>query len=154
MLDIVLTIFTVIAIGWLARRTGVLAQGSHKALNDFVYYISMPALILGRLMTTPIGAGQVTLLLANALPIILITAIVLVLAKLKLLSPKLAGALLITSFFGNIIFMGFPVVELRYGTPALADAAIITFVANLLVFTLGLACVGLISNKSWMEFAK
>ncbi len=154
MLDIVLTIFAVIALGWLARHFGILAQGSQKPLNDYIYYVSMPALILVRLMATKIGGEQVALLMANALPVLAMVALVLALARLKILQPKLAGALLITSFFGNIIFMGFPAVQLRFGPAALGDAAIITFIVNFLIFTLGLASLGFISGKSWFKFAQ
>jgi len=154
MLDIVLIIFAVIAFGWLSRHFGILPAGSQKQFNDYIYYVSMPALILVKLMTTKIGSEYLVLLLANALPIVLIVGIVLALHRLKIFSSGLAGALLISCFFGNIIFMGFPIVEMRYGPSALADAAIITFVTNFLIFTLGLACIGLLSNKPWIKFAK
>ncbi|MFK4765188.1 AEC family transporter [Desulfobaculum sp. SPO524] len=49
-----LPLFAMIIAGWYAQRRGILGEGSATALNDFVYYFSLPALMFVSLATTPI----------------------------------------------------------------------------------------------------
>lgn len=50
-----LPLFLMVLVGWYAQRKGVLSDGSAAALNDFVYYFALPALIFVSLATTPIA---------------------------------------------------------------------------------------------------
>ncbi|WP_243544040.1 AEC family transporter [Pseudodesulfovibrio tunisiensis] len=50
-----LPLFLMVLGGWYAQRRGILADGSAAALNDFVYYFALPALIFVSLATTPIS---------------------------------------------------------------------------------------------------
>ncbi len=154
MLDIVLFIFGIMAAGFLARQFGLLPADSYKPLNDYIYYVSMPALIFAKLALVHLGLEHLPLLAANLIPITAMMVISVGIWKLRLCSRKLSAALLLTSFFGNIVYMGFPIVEMKFGADALSSAAIIAFVYNLMIFTIGMALLSRMSGSSDKEFAR
>lgn len=147
MLETVVLVFGVIALGFLARHFGLLPKGAYRPINDYVYYVSMPLLIFVKLADTPLGAQQLSLAAASALPILACMGIVAILWKLRACSPKTCASLLLASFFGNIVYMGFPVLQMRFGEGAIADGAIISFVYNIILFTLGFALLGLMLSR-------
>ena len=147
MLDIVLFVFGIMALGYLSRHFGLLSQDSHKSINDYVYYVSMPLLIFSKLAQASLGQDSIALLLANAIPIAAMMALVLAAWKLRLVGNRMAAVLLLTSFFGNIVYMGFPVVQETFGEAALAQAAMISFVYNLMLFSIGFYLISLMAGR-------
>lgn len=141
MLTAVLVSFAVIGLGWLARRLDVVAAGAEKVFNDYLYHIAMPALIFGKLSSAGLSGVGWRLIAANSLPVVAIIVLILGLRRAGIAGPGLAGELLITSAFGNTVYLGFPVVALRLGGSFLALAAIVTSVHYLIVFTAGLAAL-------------
>ena len=153
MLDIVLFVFGIMALGYLSRQFGLLSPDSHKPINDYVYYVSMPLLIFSKLAQASLGPESFTLLLANAIPIAAMMALVLAAWKLKLVGNRMAAVLLLTSFFGNIIYMGFPLVQEKFGEAALAQAAIVSFVYNFMIFSIGFYLLSLMMDKKAVKAA-
>lgn len=154
MLDIVLFIFGIMAVGFLAKHFGLLPEGAYKPINDYVYYISMPALVFAKLAETHLGPEHLVLLLANLLPIAAMMLLVVALWKWKIVTPKMAAALLLTSFFGNIVYMGFPIVKLKFGASALSSAAIISAIYNFMIFGIGMLILSAIAGKKGNEGKK
>ncbi|HAM35111.1 MAG TPA: hypothetical protein DEB40_10540 [Elusimicrobia bacterium] len=134
----VIVSFAVVGLGWLARELKVLGPGAEKPFNDYLYYFAMPALILDKMTTAGLSGTDWRLVAANALPAIMVLLIVVGLWKAGALRVKLAGELLVTAAFGNTVYLGFPVVALRLGSPAVALAAAVTSVHYFVVFTLGI----------------
>ena len=153
MIEIVFAIFGVIALGYVARWAGILPESAYKPLNDFVYYISMPLLIFTKLAETNLGAEHLLLAATNALPMLVAMAAVALLWKFRACKPKTCALLLLGSCFGNIVYMGFPVLQLRFGAGSIAEGAIISLVSNLLMFTLGFALLGMMSGVKWGKLA-
>ena len=154
MLDIVLLIFGIIALGFLARQARLIPENAYLAINDYVYYISMPALIFSKLAQVHLGPGELLLLAANTVPIAAMMVAVCALWKLRLVSNKLAAALLLTAFFGNIVYMGFPIIEMKFGSDALATAAIISFVYNFMIFSFGMLILSAMAGRKGGAFAR
>jgi len=154
MLDIVIYMLGVFALGLMARHFALLDENAYGALNNYIYYVSMPALIFVKLVGTHLDSGYLLLIMGNALPILAMMLLVAAAWKFKALNPKMAGCLVITAFFGNIVYMGFPVAQFRFGEAALADASVIAFVYNFLIFSLGIGLVGLIAEKKSDKYAK
>ena len=153
MIEIVFAIFAVIALGYIARFFSLLPESAYKPLNDFVYYISMPLLIFTKLAGTNLGPEHLLLASANALPMLICFALVAILWKMRVCKPKVCALLLLASCFGNIVYMGFPAIQLRFGAGAIADGAIISLVTNLLMFTIGFALIGMMSGAKWGKLA-
>jgi predicted permease len=152
MLDSLLVLFAIFALGFLARGSALIGIDAEKPLNDFVYYVSMPCLIMVNLASTQLNAQHVTLIMLNSLAILTSMGLVYALFAAGLVKKSFAGVLLICIFFGNVIFMGFPVASAYFGQEALSDAAVIAFAYNVLIFTLGITAIGRIFGKDTAHF--
>ncbi|MFA6580149.1 MAG: AEC family transporter, partial [Elusimicrobiota bacterium] len=130
--SIVLVAFGVMGLGWLCRRTGVLAAQADRPFNDYLYYIAMPALILDKLTSAGLADVDRALLAANALPGLLLIAGLLFAHRLGFLK-KNGGELLLCSALGNTVYLGFPLTAMRFGEDAVSTASVVTSVQNLTV---------------------
>ncbi len=146
MVNIVLVLVCLL-IGCSLQRVKDFPEKTPGALNQFVIYISLPALAL-------IHIPQIELELALLYPI-LTSWIVLALSLLvfPLLGNffnwerKTTGCLLLTAGFGNTSFVGLPVIEALYGSEALKIALMVdqpgSFVA---ITTLGIIIASIYST--------
>lgn len=53
--EVALPVFALILVGWLAGRTGLLGQDSSLALNRFVYYFALPAVLFLAMARRPLS---------------------------------------------------------------------------------------------------
>jgi hypothetical protein len=139
MLETLATIFIIIAIGLLARHFKIAGEAEYKLLNNVIYNVTLPILLFMSL----VGAGSMAfrdfpLIAANALGILLMLALIILLCTILRLSRKLT-ALLLLAAFGNIVYMGYPVVELAFGNAAIPVLVVVVTVSNILLYSLGLA---------------
>ena len=153
MIDAILAIAAMIVFGFIARSLSLVGEGAEKELSNFVYYISMPCLILIKLASTPLAGQQFSLFLLNGAAIMVSISAVCALYFAGIVRGKFAATLLLCSFFGNVIFMGFPAAQAYFGESAIADAAVIAFVCNIIVFTLGIMLLGFMTGKDGREFS-
>ena len=136
-----LILFLLMALGFLAVKTGVLTGDSNRHLSSLVLYITNPCTILYSVLS-----GKAMLTIREVLALTLIALIFyLVLLGLAYLVPKLlrvppeqAGVYRFMTVFGNIGFMGFPVVRSIFGQGAVFYAAIFNLFYQLFAFTWGI----------------
>ena len=148
-----LLLFGVIMIGFASAKTGAWPQALNKPISHFVLTVTAPMLILSSVM----GDGLV--FEREEIIRILWVAVVnyLVIFPLALLFPwiwtatgrlvkrdgrppmeeYLKGQLRFMTAFGNVTFIGFPVVSAIFGPRALFYAAVLTIPFNLLMYTIG-----------------
>ena len=70
------------------------------------------------------------------------------LASFALRLPRqLTAVFLITAFFGNIVYMGYPLVELAYGKEAVPVVVAVATIYNIIIFSLGIALLEYLSNR-------
>ncbi len=109
-------IFVIIAGGWLAKKAGIIKEDGIRSLNNFTYFISLPALIAVSLWGVDflnyhnlktIQLGLVTILAFSAL-------ILIILSFTKLSNSKKIAVFLIAAS-GNTVYMGFPMVQSHLG---------------------------------------
>ncbi len=125
--------------GALLRRAGQLPVGTPKAINRFLIWISLPALVL--LKVTPL-VGAVTLSRALLLPITLawfLFAVAYVAgrglgARLGW-SRQTTGAMILAVGLGNTLFVGYPLIEWRLGPEALPIAVLVDQLGSFLVLS-------------------
>ena len=136
-----LILFLLMALGFLAVKTGVLTGESNRHLSCLVLYITNPCTILYSVLS-----GKAMLTIREVLALTLIALIFyLVLLGLAYLVPKLlrvppeqAGVYRFMTVFGNIGFMGFPVVRSIFGQGAVFYAAIFNLFYQLFAYTWGI----------------
>ena len=139
-----LMIFGVVLVGFVAARLGVWGAGLSRQLAVYVINVSMPCLILASVM----GRGLVfeadevlTLVLVSLLNyVLLIGGAVLVSAVWKVGDAR-RGLQRFMLSFGNVSFIGFPVVAAIFGERAVFYASVLNIPFNLLIFTVGVSFI-------------
>lgn len=135
-----LVLFGTIAVGYLAGKFRIVGPDFNRSLSNVIINFCASTLIINSV----IGSER-TLTNAEVLALTLIAllsyAFLILLAQVlpRLLGVKKAdwGVWRFMTIFGNVGFMGFPVVEAIYGPEAVFFAAIFQIPFNLLCFTYG-----------------
>jgi predicted permease len=113
-----------LAAGWLCRRLDAFPEDGAEALNRFVLWICLPALVLARVPGLVLRAELLALAVAPWLVSALVAAVVLLLARLLRWPRPVTGCLLLLAVLGNTSFLGFPLVSTLRGDDAVQLAAV------------------------------
>ena len=113
-----------LVIGWVLQRTRSLPDQSAYVLNQYVIYVSVPALILLHLPKLNINADVLAPLITPWAMYLLAIGLVLLVSKALNWSREVTGALMVVVPLGNTSFVGFPFVEAFYGVEGLPFAII------------------------------
>ncbi|MCJ7821074.1 MAG: AEC family transporter [Bacteroidales bacterium] len=145
----------VVIIGAVSARFRVITRESKDMLSKVIFNISLPLM----LFTNFLKLEATPRLLANS-------AIVLSLSGLVLLFMLLAGWLTARivrmkgreeavfkahSMFGNIIFLGFPLITALYGEEGLLYASMFQLVSNIILWTLGVVILSHGNGVPWQK---
>ena len=120
-------IFILIALGWIAARTGFLPENILGPLNRLVYYFAIPAFLFHAISNFPLDKGFNVQVVAITLGTVIIFYLVgwLFTTVLKT-SPKQAGATIQSACHSNAGYVGLPVAFYILGDTGLAQAGIIS----------------------------
>lgn len=113
MLIAILPVFILIALGYALRRLNVIKSNWINILNSFVFYISLPALIISNLseVSKELLSPLLSIVTYN-FAIVLISAVVLLLLLTFIpISKKLKAAVFISTIMGNTVYLGIPLVQ-------------------------------------------
>ena len=150
MIVVMLTLFALVVVGYVAGKLGYLGGDFDRQLSRLVINITCPALILSSAMTGTLPDRRFIL------PLLLISVITyIILAGIAFLIPRYLtkrkddeGPIGFALMFGNVGFMGYPVVASIFGHEAVFYAAVLNVVNTFAVFTVGTI---LITGKSEVE---
>lgn len=138
----VLPLFLVILAGTLFSRTKASSVHWVEVLNKYALYIGFPALVVASLMQLEIGEqSYLSLILANSVYIVACMLLAFPIAKLFRFSRKMLRSLFLVLPFGNIAYLGMPVLQNAFGDQILPVAAIISAVYVFWILTLGLILI-------------
>lgn len=148
-LQIILPIFGVMALGWVSRRFNVIKKQASLSLNDLVYYFALPFLILRGILNLQIEELlDIKLLGTNVLAIAILTGIVaLVTAKILKLQQKSVAMFIIAAYFGNVAYIGIPFGEAAFGTKGGAIASLIAVLVTIIAVLFGLSSLHVASGE-------
>ena len=134
-----ITLFAIVVVGYVAGRLGYFENGFDRHLSRLVINITCPALILSSSMSGELPDRRyiLPLLGISILTYVLLTAAAWVLSRI--LTRKVAdrGVVAFALVFGNVGFMGYPVVASIFGHQAVFYAAVLNVVNTFAVFTIG-----------------
>jgi hypothetical protein len=144
------TLFAIVVVGYAAGKLGYMGGTFDKRLSKIVIDITCPALILSSSMTGQLPDRQLILPLLgiSILTYAVLTGVALVLPRYLTHKKEDEGAVGFALMFGNVGFMGYPVVASIFGHEAIFYAAVLNVVNTFAVFTIGTM---LITGKSEME---
>lgn len=117
-------ILAYLLIGVLLRRLPAMPENSGIALNMYVLYVALPALILKNVPALQFSAELLIPALTPWLLLLMVVAIVLLLSKALHWPREVTGALLIILPLGNTSFLGFPMTQALFGSDAMPYAVI------------------------------
>ena len=134
-----LTLFAIVVVGYIAGKIEYMGGTFDKRLSKIVIDISCPALILSSAMTGDLPDRRyiLPLLGISALTYLLLTGVALWLPRLLTKKKDDEGAVGFALMFGNVGFMGYPIVASIFGREAVFYAAVLNVVNTFAVFTIG-----------------
>ncbi len=121
----IILIFVCLIVGVALQRAKNFPKNSHQVLNQFVIYISLPALALFYIPKIKISTELLYPLGIAWIGFGISFLFFSILGKSFGWSNKLKGCLILTGGLGNTAFVGFPVIEALYGKEGLETAIII-----------------------------
>ena len=135
-----LVILFVMAMGGLAHHLGYLGGDTDQKLSKVILNITMPAMIVGTVIT-----GDALPELPEILAVLKVAAVLyslqfafaLVLPRFLGGTPEQRGVWRFSLAFTNVAFIGYPVAEALFGRSSLFFAVILAMPFNLLSYTLG-----------------
>ena len=133
-LSVIIPIFALVLAGWLARRSGVIGPQGMGELNRFVVWLALPALLFDvTAHAHPAEIWQPGFIAAFGLAVAA-TFVLTILLRLK--GRRLADAALdgLGAAYGNVAFMGFPVLSAVLGPTGVMAATIATLITVCTLF--------------------
>lgn len=134
-----LTLFAIVVVGYAAGKLGYMGGTFDKRLSKLVIDITCPALILSSAMTgeLPDRSLIAPLLLVSVLTYVVLTVVAFLLPRYITRRKDDEGVVGFALMFGNVGFMGYPVVASVFGHEAVFYAAVLNVVNTFAVFTVG-----------------
>lgn len=134
LVNVAVPVFGLVLTGWLAGRLGVLGEASAVALNRFVYFFALPALLFAFTARAPLARTLNWPFLGAFLGGVAISLVVALAAdRLWFRNPPAEAALAgLSAVFANTAYMGVPLLLTAYG----AGGALPAIVATLATTTL------------------
>lgn len=139
MIEVMLTLFAIVIVGYVAGKLGYLGGNFDRQLSSVVINITCPALILSSAMTGELPDRQyiLPLLLISVITYAVLTLFAFRLPRYLTGKPADEGIIGFALMFGNVGFMGYPVVASIFGHEAVFYAAVLNVVNTFTVFTIG-----------------
>ena len=141
-LKTVLPLFLVIFTGILFSRTKAANENWVEILNKYALWIGFPALVIASLMhLNPEGQSYSKLILLNSAYIVICMLLAFPVSKIFSLSSKFRSSLFLIFSFGNVAYLGIPILNNAFGTEILPVAAILSAVYLFWLLTLGIILI-------------
>ncbi|MBP5198700.1 MAG: AEC family transporter [Lachnospiraceae bacterium] len=138
-----LILFIIMGVGYLLNKTHILGRHIDGYLTKFIIHCTMPAMVLASVLGKEGGADK-----TKVLEFLLISVV------MYLLLPLLAAAIIhILPFksnkglyqfmiiFGNVGFMGFPLINALFGETAILYAGVFNMIFNFMAYSYGIIIV-------------
>ena len=133
-------LFFDISIGYIAKKAHVMDKAIDKGLSKLILNTALPAMILGSVLTADSLPESTEILITMGLSIIsfaIMTALAFLVTKLLGVRDGHRGVFRFMLTFGNVGFIGFPVLSAIFGPSTLIYGSIFNLPFNFLVFTMG-----------------
>lgn len=139
MFEVMMTLFALVVVGYIAGKQDYLGGDFDRQLSRLVINITCPALILSSAMTGELPDRRfiLPLLLISIITYILLAGVAFLLPRYLTKNKSDEGVIGFALMFGNVGFMGYPVVASIFGHEAVFYAAVLNVVNTFTVFTVG-----------------
>ncbi len=141
----VLSLFLIMITGYVMYKKRIIDDEANVRYTRLVLNISLPAQIITAFVSNQgiVPKKEVVSVFGMSVLLYLIYAVIGVLFLMATkVSEKQRGTYLFMMMFGNVGFMGFPVIEAIFGEEAMMYAVIFNVIFNLLVYSVGILMIG------------
>lgn len=114
-----LYIILMMSIGYLFRRVDIFEREFANALNRFVIFISLPALIFLQISRLHFSFDILIPVIVSWSVMIVSALIVLGISRVMAFSKEVTGMLMLVAVLTNSSFLGLPIIQAYYGAEAL-----------------------------------
>ncbi len=151
-----MTLFALVIVGFVAGKLGYLGGDFDRQLSRLVINITCPALILSSAMTGQLPDRRyiLPLLAISVITYVVLTAVAFLLPRYLTRQQQDEGVVGFALMFGNVGFMGYPVVASIFGHEAVFYAAVLNVVNTFAVFTIGTVLITGRSEVGSERFSK
>lgn len=148
-LNSVLPLFLIILTGWLCTKIKVAHEIWVDVLNKYALWIGFPALIISSLSKLEAISGTfVNLIIYNSIFVIVSILLSYPLSSAFRFSSVRLRTLFLVMGFGNVAYLGIPVLQSIFGNEILPAAAMLSAVYVFCLLTLGLILVEVHGDKN------
>lgn len=138
----ILPLFLVIFIGILFSRTKAASITWVDILNKYALWIGLPALVIASLMHLDLkGHSYSGLILINSAYFIFCMLLAFPISRIFRLSNQVKRSLFLILSYGNVAYLGIPVLSTTYGEEILPVASVIVAVYVFWLLTLGIVLI-------------
>ena len=139
MIVVMSTLFVIVIVGYMAGKLGYMGGEFDRKLSSLVINWTCPALILSSAMTGDLPDRRfiLPLLAISVVTYLVLTGIAFWLPRFLTRRKDDEGVVGFAMMFGNVGFMGYPVVASIFGHEAVFYAAVLNVVNTFAVFTVG-----------------
>lgn len=137
-------LFLIMLLGLLCRKLNIFNDEVSKHLSTLVLRVTMPAMILSSAMNPSDGITGTDLLKTFLLSISMFALLMVLSIFVPIIlraDKKDCGIYKTLTVFGNIAFMGFPLITAVCGSDALLYAAVFQIPFNALIYTFGIQAI-------------
>lgn len=154
LLQQIIIIFSIAAVGFLAAKCGIITESGNKTISKVILYLTLPAMIIASVSDVPADFSHwdiLEILLISTVSYCILGLIGFITPRLLRANQKDYGIYTFVTMFGNVGFMGFPILSAAFGPQAVFIAAIFNLPMNILCFTLGVLLVAPHGTKLHMK---
>lgn len=139
MITVMATLFAIVIVGYMAGKLGYMGGEFDRKLSSLVINWTCPALILSSAMTGELPDRKfiLPLLAISVVTYVVLTGLAFWLPRYVTRRREDEGVVGFAMMFGNVGFMGYPVVASIFGHEAVFYAAVLNVVNTFAVFTVG-----------------
>lgn len=133
-------LFFIMAVGYIANKAGVMTRDTNKLLSSLVINVTLPFYIISSVLTGEHSLANTTVFAIIGYSVIsyaVVTVIALLLTNLPCFRGTDRKLYCFMIMFGNVGFMGMPVVSSIFGGDSLFFASVFNMPFNFLVYSLG-----------------
>ncbi len=140
----VLTFFVLIGVGFAIKKARLVEDSFTKGLSSFVLYVTLPALVIDSMQfqfSFEMLSSSFILLLSGGILYVFLWILGLVTVRLLKLEGKAGAVVLYALLLGNVVYMGYPVVEMVLGREGVFYTGVFNIWFNVLTWTAGLRII-------------
>lgn len=138
-ISIIAPLFLIVFVGAVLRKSGYLGDEWSGILNEYALKLGLPVLVFSSLAGTPLSfSAEAGLIISNSLFILVTFLLAWLTGSLLRLDARMMRTLFMCAVFGNVAYLGIPVLSQTAGEGVLPTVSLIIGIYLFWLFSLGI----------------